>query len=346
MHAAGKRWILAAIGTAVLLGAASLLAQSEEKQRIAVLDFAPSNVPEGIAASVTDMLSTELVNTSVFEVIERMQVKKILNEQGLQKTGVTESETAAEVGRILNLKQVIIGNVGKLGQSLVVTMKLVSVEKANIIIAEKEVAKNEDDLVRACEVLVQKLVRALQGPKEVKGKPSPLEMPQQKAQGQPASTKPVESQAPAPAPAAALGGIPEAAVVPPAEAPAKETKEEKKPAAASAPARPLSPLAIGGWSSLGAGALVAVLGGVGHWQMVEAKSDYERSGSAAAKDDFTLWKSVAIAGYAVGGAGVAAGVTLLVLDALSPHTGKEQKSHQVAVTPLPGGISVSASWRW
>ncbi len=298
--------------------------EAGERERIAVLDFAPSNVPEGIAASVTDMLSTELVNTRLFEVIERMQVKKILNEQGLQKTGITESETAVEIGKMLNIKRVVIGNVGKLGQSLVVTMKLVSVEKANILIAEKEVAKNEDDLVRVCEVLVTKLVKAL-------GAAAPAPAAVSTAPAAPAAPsaqpvrEPVKAQPTAPS------------------APAKAAERRDTGMRTAAPSKPMSPLAIGGWASLGAGAVLVVLGGVGHWQMVEAKDDYEKTGSAAAKDDYTLWKGVAIAGYAVGGAGIAVGVTLLVLDQV---WGAEKDAPRVTAAPMPGGFVVSVAGRW
>ncbi len=302
--------------------------ETPERERIAVLDFAPSNVPEGIAASVTDMLSTELVNTHLFEVIERMQVKKILNEQGLQKTGITESETAVEIGKMLNIKRVVIGNVGKLGQSLVVTMKLVSVEKANILIAEKEVAKNEDDLVRVCEVLVKKLVQALRAPAEPQpGKVMPVSSTATPAAEPAATPKPESTASQSPAPTTPVK-------------PAERKGAEPKPASSS---KPMTPLAIGGWASLGAGAALAVLGGIGHWQMVEAKDDYEKTGSAAAKDDHNLWKGVAIAGYAVGGAGIAAGVTLLVLDAVG---GKEKEGPRVSTAPIPGGFVVSVSGRW
>jgi len=251
------------------------------KPRIAVLDFVPSSVPEGIAASVTDMLSTELVNTGMFKVVERMQVRKILNEQGFQKTGVTDSDMAAEVGKLLNIKEVIIGNVGKLGQNLVITAKIVGVQRADILVAEKEVAKGEDDLVRACEVLAKKLVKGITG---------------------------------------------------------TDSKERK-----TGNGDGISTMAIAGWSTLGAGALFVVLGGVGHWQMGEANKEWEKSGSSSAKDDYDTWKGVAISGYVIGGAGLITGATLLLLDAFLP---KNDATPTAAVMPMKGGAYVALEWRW
>ncbi len=251
------------------------------KPRIAVLDFVPSSVPKGIAASVTDMLSTELVNSKLFEVVERMQVAKILDELGFQKTGITDSGTAAELGKLLNIKKVVIGNVGKLGQDLVVTMKIVDVQKADILVAEKEVAKGEDDLVRACEVLAKKVVKGISG---------------------------VDSK-----------GL------------------------KSGSGDGISTMAIAGWSTLGAGALFVVLGGVGHWQMDESNKEWEKSGASSAKSDYDTWKSVAISGYVIGGAGLLTGATLLILDAVLP---KDDGSPRAAVMPMPGGAYVALEWRW
>lgn len=161
----GKKWMgFVMIGVVILLFAAPLLAQEKSaKPRIAVLDINPSGVPQSLAVSVTDLFSTEMVNTGMFEVVERMQVAKILNEMGFQQTGVTDSSAAVEVGKMLNTKLVVIGTIGKLGQKLVLTAKIVEVEKGKILFAEKEMANGEDDIVGACEELANKLVFDITG---------------------------------------------------------------------------------------------------------------------------------------------------------------------------------------
>ncbi|HNT27171.1 MAG TPA: CsgG/HfaB family protein, partial [bacterium] len=151
------------------------------------------------AVSVTDLFSTEMVNTGMFEVVERMQVAKILNEMGFQQTGVTDSSAAVEVGKMLNTKLVVIGTIGKLGQKLVLTAKIVEVEKGKILFAEKEMANGEDDLVGACEELANKLVFNITGVKIKNRKTS-------RVQGTSAAPAPQTTAQPAPAPQPAPAG--------------------------------------------------------------------------------------------------------------------------------------------
>jgi len=200
------------------------------RPRIAVLDIAPSGVPQSLAVSVTDLLSTELVNTKMFEVIERRQVAKILNEQGFQQTGVTDSAAAAEVGKLLNTKRVVIGTLGKLGQKLVITIKIVDVEKANILFAEKEMANGEDDLVGACEELAYKLVYNITGIK-IKNRKTSRVPTKDPTSGAPATTAPAPSQ-----PAPAAQSAPAAQPTPPA-AQTVEAAQKKEPKKKAAPVK-------------------------------------------------------------------------------------------------------------
>lgn len=205
------------------------VAQGQEhtmKPRIAVLDIAPSGVPQTLAVSVTELLSTELVNTRMFEVIERMQVAKILNEQGFQQTGVTDSSAAAEVGKLLNTKRVVIGTLGKLGQKLVVTLKIVDVEKASILFAEKEIANGEDDLVGACEELANKLVFNITGMK-IKNRKTPRV----------GDTAPAAQPVPTVEPAPAAKPVPTVKPAPAAQPAPVETKKEDPKKKKAAPAK-------------------------------------------------------------------------------------------------------------
>lgn len=217
----GKKWMgLVMLGVAMLLFAAPLSAQEKNaKPRIAVLDINPSGVPQTLAVSVTDLFSTEMVNTGMFEVVERMQVAKILNEMGFQQTGVTDSSAAVEVGKMLNTKLVVIGTIGKLGQKLVLTAKIVEVEKGKILFAEKEMANGEDDLVGACEELANKLVFNITGVK-VKNR----------------KTSRVQGTSPAPAPQTTAQPAP-AAQPAPVETKADPKKKDKKPVKEKDPVR-------------------------------------------------------------------------------------------------------------
>ncbi len=88
------------------------------------------------------------VNTDFYQVMEREQLEKILKEQRLSLSGTIDESSAAEVGRLLGLDVIIMGNVSyssvdkRTGQDYPClkrtvtakgTMKMVSVETAQIV---------------------------------------------------------------------------------------------------------------------------------------------------------------------------------------------------------------------
>jgi curli biogenesis system outer membrane secretion channel CsgG len=97
----------------------STLTNSQEKIRIAVLDFDYSalsnahflNYFSGGASGVSDMIVNQLVDTNKYRVIERSRIDAILAEQNLGASGRVDASTAAEIGRILGVEMVIIGSI-------------------------------------------------------------------------------------------------------------------------------------------------------------------------------------------------------------------------------------------
>ncbi len=82
-------------------------------------------------------------------------------------------------------------------------------------------------------------------------------------------------------------------------------------------------------------ALVA-LGGIGTWQMAEAQ-DAAKKGNSGAKSDHSMWKSVSIAGYAVGGAAMATGAVMWILDAMDGKKAENSKNVEVGFGPGADG---------
>lgn len=158
-----KRKLLSVI---VILMFAVLFTSSlhaKKKMRIAMLELTPLSVSAELATGVTDLVVTELVNCGQFEVLERMQVVKILNEQGFQQTGVTDTSKAIEAGKLLNADTVMIGTLQKFNTSFVLNVKIVDVNTGKIMFADKQVAKDNDKLIEASTLLVNSLVRRITG---------------------------------------------------------------------------------------------------------------------------------------------------------------------------------------
>lgn len=132
---------------------------AEEKNNIAVMDLSANDVSPSTAIIVSDILRRELVNTKRLRVLERKNMEVILKEQVFQQTGCTTTDCAVEVGKILNVQKVLIGSISKIAGKLIIEVRLVDVEKADIWIAESVRADTEEDLDKTIKELAIKTIK-------------------------------------------------------------------------------------------------------------------------------------------------------------------------------------------
>ena len=70
--------------------------------------------------------------------VERNQMSEIMEEQGIQQSGCTSQECAAEIGNILGVQKMITGSFGKIGDAYTIEARMFSVESGQ---TEKTVSK-------------------------------------------------------------------------------------------------------------------------------------------------------------------------------------------------------------
>jgi curli biogenesis system outer membrane secretion channel CsgG len=126
---------------------------------IAVAEFTGKNVSQADASIVSDFLRTELVNTGAFNVMDRNNMDTILAEQKFQASGCTEQECAVKIGKILNVREMIVGSLSKLLDTYYITVNVVDVETGKIITSMDSSAKSSTELREACREIAKKLVR-------------------------------------------------------------------------------------------------------------------------------------------------------------------------------------------
>jgi hypothetical protein len=88
-----------------------------------------------------------------------------------------------------------------------------------------------------------------------------------------------------------------------------------------------------------------ILGGVGHWQMNEA-TDAAAAGESGAADRHAAWKGVAATGYALGGALMATGVVLWIVEATRGSSETDEAPVQLSLVPDKNGVSACVWGRW
>ena len=109
---------------------------ASDKISMAITDFDASGITPEIAASVADFIQDGLRQTGRFTVIERKNVQKLLKEQMFQKTGCTSTDCAVEIGKMLNVNNIVTGRVSQMGSRIVISLSLVDVEAGKISLTD------------------------------------------------------------------------------------------------------------------------------------------------------------------------------------------------------------------
>ena len=134
--------------------------------RVAILDLHAKGTSNIIAGAVTDIIRSELVNSGMLNIVERTQMDEILKEQGFQASGCTDQSCAVEIGKLLAAHKILIGEVNKLGETFIITVRIVDIKKGLAEFSSKETASSEDILNEAASKLSNKLVARITGEAE------------------------------------------------------------------------------------------------------------------------------------------------------------------------------------
>jgi curli biogenesis system outer membrane secretion channel CsgG len=112
--------------SAVLIASLGLTAAADAqlKKRVAVFSFEDKTDHswgwwDGRAPGdgMADMLTTALVKSGEYTVVERKEITALLDEQKLGQSGVVTQESAAQVGKMLGVELAIVGSVTEFGYS-------------------------------------------------------------------------------------------------------------------------------------------------------------------------------------------------------------------------------------
>jgi TolB-like protein len=140
---------LALLSLIAFIATASAAHAEFKKTKIAVLDFQmqgeQSNTKD-MGKIVAEWLITGLVETGRFDVIERRLLEKIMEEQKLGVTGAIDPSSAAQLGKILGVKTIVSGTVTSLEGFTEINARLIKVDTASIVAAEKVRASSAERL--------------------------------------------------------------------------------------------------------------------------------------------------------------------------------------------------------
>ncbi len=96
----------------------------DSKYRLVVATFDEQNVPSGMGDVVSDML-TRAIDSPEFELLERRQVRRVLEEQAFATSDLSQPGDAVRYGRLADTRFVLIGTIYRLDGVYIVSARMV-----------------------------------------------------------------------------------------------------------------------------------------------------------------------------------------------------------------------------
>lgn len=142
-----------------LILAISLLFSQDKKINVAVLKFDAKGLEPAQIDVLVSRFRIALNSTGKFNVLEREKIKEILMEQNLQQSEIAEgSGDNVQLGKILGVKEIITGDIGKVEELYTVNVRRISVETSEIIqTASADYEGKISGLLKVMEQLAYKL---------------------------------------------------------------------------------------------------------------------------------------------------------------------------------------------
>jgi hypothetical protein len=129
------------------------------RARLAVYDFDASEPLKIAALVLSEALREELFRQGNFTLVNRENMVQILNEMGTQQTGLVDEKQAVQAGKGLAASQIVLGQVGSFGNTLVLQVKRIDVEsQATLSLGSVKCALGkEDELLAGLPELARKV---------------------------------------------------------------------------------------------------------------------------------------------------------------------------------------------
>jgi hypothetical protein len=140
--------IIICVGLLICAIAHPLLAQAqEEKPRVAIFDPAGTakNMDESMAVVVREMVSSAIVNTGKYNIVERSLIDRVLKEQKFSNSGAVDESQVSAIGKLAGADKVVLSVFTSAGtDKVMLSLKIIDVESASVESQKIKVVKSDD----------------------------------------------------------------------------------------------------------------------------------------------------------------------------------------------------------
>jgi hypothetical protein len=134
-------------------------ALAQDKLRIAVFDPTASgtSIDEATKLAVQELISSTIVNTGKFIIVERSMIDKIMKEQSFQNSDMADNSQATEIGKLAGANKIVLSAVSLVGGRNMLSIKIIDVQTATIDLQKTKIV-NTNDLLDVVEPLTLELL--------------------------------------------------------------------------------------------------------------------------------------------------------------------------------------------
>lgn len=110
------------------------MAAGEKKLKVAVFDPTASgqSIDEGAMIAIREIISSTIVNTGRYDIVERSLLEKVMQEQSFSNSGAVDDSQITEIGKLAGADKIVLTVVSSTGGRCVVSVKMIDVMTANI----------------------------------------------------------------------------------------------------------------------------------------------------------------------------------------------------------------------
>ena len=114
-------------------------------RRIAVvgIDSMTGKISEDTRKGLVLFVENSFVNTGRVKVVDRNSIEKIIEEYNFQAGGLTDEQTAVEIGKLAGAEIIVTGSISAVGSNYYLQLRLIDVETAEVVASSLGEAKIE-----------------------------------------------------------------------------------------------------------------------------------------------------------------------------------------------------------
>jgi len=128
---------------------------------VGVLDLRATNVDQGEVEVISERLRFYIGSQPIFQLIERAEMLRIVEEVGFQQLGAcNDEECLVQVGRILGARKMVAGSIGRVGSTYSLHVRLVDIETSRI---EHQVFQDVSDVEELLRTATRNVAEELAG---------------------------------------------------------------------------------------------------------------------------------------------------------------------------------------